>query len=281
MVSYDSAILDRTASRPLRILLSEGRFDSTELDRHILSRVAEPDPAALAAHQPDLLLLDVAQADPELCRALEAPRFQGLPIILIAGEADTDIAGTLMGLHIAAFLPPDPPFGALAEAIANIDSPAGHVADAGTRFDSNARIEELRRDAERMAAAIAELASSRNAGETTDQPVDAARIRAHIKARRVRDKFFPAELFADPAWDMLLDLAATRLEGRQVSVSSLCIAANVPTTTGLRWIKTLVDRGMFERHSDPQDARRAFIAMSPATAEAMTACLDAYFRASA
>jgi len=37
---------------------------------------------------------------------------------------------------------------------------------------------------------------------------------------------------ADPAWDMLLDLTAARAESRAVSVSSLCIAAGVPTTTG-------------------------------------------------
>ena len=108
-----------------------------------------------------------------------------------------------------------------------------------------------------------------------DRPVDAARIRAHIKARRTRDRFFPAELFADPAWDMLLDLAAARLERRPVSVSSLCIAAAVPTTTALRWIKQMADRGLFERSSDPADARRAFIGLAPSAATAMEACLDA------
>ena len=74
---------------------------------------------------------------------------------------------------------------------------------------------------------------------------------------------------------LLLDLGAALLEGRQVSVSSLCIAAAVPTTTALRWVKTMVDRGLFLRASDPEDARRAFILLSPQAESALDACLDA------
>jgi hypothetical protein len=61
--------------------------------------------------------------------------------------------------------------------------------------------------------------------------IDPAEIRAVIRARRLRNQFFADELFADPAWDMLLDLFAAGLEKRRVSVSSLCIAAAVPPTT--------------------------------------------------
>lgn len=277
MVSYDSPIMDQTRFKPLRILVSDGRFDSHELNRHILADMRDAPAAALASHQPDLLILDATCISPVLRQALEEPRHHGLPIILIAGEAEADAAGLLMGANIVAFLPPHPASGEIAEQVGKIGV-GNHVADAGTGFNPQARIEELRRDAERMAAAIAELAG-RGHEEKPHRMVDAARIRAHIKARRLRDKFFPADLFPDPAWDMLLDLAAARLEGQQVSVSSLCIAANVPTTTGLRWIKTMIDRGMFERHADPQDARRAFIMMTPPTTEAMTACLDVFLNA--
>lgn len=91
-----------------------------------------------------------------------------------------------------------------------------------------------------------------------------------IRMRRLRDRFFDASLFADPAWDMLLDLMAARLEGVQVAVSSLCIAAAVPPTTALRWIKLMTDNGLFERVSDPVDGRRVFIRLSDNSAEAMT-----------
>jgi hypothetical protein len=87
-------------------------------------------------------------------------------------------------------------------------------------------------------------------------------LRREIKARRLRERMLPDGLFADPAWDILLDLTLARLEGRQTPVSSLCIAAAVPTTTALRWIKTLLDRGLIERRPDPDDRRRHYIHVS-------------------
>jgi DNA-binding MarR family transcriptional regulator len=102
-----------------------------------------------------------------------------------------------------------------------------------------------------------------------------AAVRRVLRQRRMREQFFPADLFADPAWDMLLDLYAAQLEGQPVAVSSLCIAAAVPATTALRWIKTLTDTGMFERHADPRDGRRIFIGLSPKAAQAM----ERYFAA--
>jgi hypothetical protein len=91
-------------------------------------------------------------------------------------------------------------------------------------------------------------------------------IRATIRLRRLRERFFDPELFADPAWDMLLDLAAARLEQVQVAVSSLCIAASVPPTTALRWIKAMSDQGLFVRCADPDDGRRIFIRLSDGAA---------------
>jgi DNA-binding MarR family transcriptional regulator len=101
-----------------------------------------------------------------------------------------------------------------------------------------------------------------------------------IRARRLRDRFFHSEIFADPAWDMLLDLFAARLEKRRVAVSSLCIAAAVPPTTALRWIKSLSDQGLFVRIADAEDGRRVFIELSDGAAAAMEAYLRAVQRIS-
>lgn len=91
--------------------------------------------------------------------------------------------------------------------------------------------------------------------------------------RRERDQLFPPELFAEPAWDMLLDLYAAHHLGRPVAVSSLCIAAAVPATTALRWIKRMVDAGLFIREADHRDGRRIHVRMSEAT----RLSLDSYF----
>lgn len=98
---------------------------------------------------------------------------------------------------------------------------------------------------------------------------DPEAVRALIARRQARAKFFEGELFADPAWDMLLDLTAAEGENQRVSVTSLCIAAMVPATTALRWIKQLVDCGVFQRVADPNDKRRAFIGLSDQSRQAM------------
>ncbi len=111
----------------------------------------------------------------------------------------------------------------------------------------------------------------------TASAIDAKALREIIKTRRLRDRFFDAELFADPAWDILLDLKAASQEGQKVSVSSLCIAAAVPPTTALRWITAMTESGMLVRRQDPDDARRVFIDL----AEDTNAKLDDYFAAAA
>jgi hypothetical protein len=94
-------------------------------------------------------------------------------------------------------------------------------------------------------------------------------VRSILRQRQKRSDLFGAELFADPAWDMLLDLTAARAEHRRVSITSLCIASGVPATTALRWIGQMVDVGLFERVKDSDDARRAFVALTDRSVEAM------------
>jgi hypothetical protein len=77
-----------------------------------------------------------------------------------------------------------------------------------------------------------------------------------------RNGFFPDGLFADPAWDMLLDLMHAQLNGKQISVSSLCIAARVPATTALRRIGDLVGSGLARRVKDVNDGRRVFVELT-------------------
>ena len=98
-------------------------------------------------------------------------------------------------------------------------------------------------------------------------------VRRLIRKRRQRDQHFPSDLFADPAWDMMLDLYAAHYERREISVSSLCIAAAVPATTALRWIKTMVDDGRFVRVADPDDGRRIIVSLADDT----RCRLDEYF----
>ncbi|BAV65051.1 winged helix DNA-binding protein [Sphingobium cloacae] len=123
--------------------------------------------------------------------------------------------------------------------------------------------------------ALSPLGEEQEGGEI-GKDVTPQQVRDLLRARRLRDEFLPGDLFADPAWDMLLDLFAARLEQERVSVSSLCIASAVPPTTALRWIRTLTERGLLQRQADPLDGRRIFIALADSAAIALTR----WFRAS-
>lgn len=87
-------------------------------------------------------------------------------------------------------------------------------------------------------------------------------VRAIQAWRRDRAAIFPAELFSDPAWDILLELYALHLEQQRTSVSSVCAASAVPASTALRWITKLEHEGLIVRSEDPLDARRSWIALS-------------------
>ncbi|WP_394657930.1 winged helix DNA-binding protein [uncultured Novosphingobium sp.] len=88
--------------------------------------------------------------------------------------------------------------------------------------------------------------------------------------RSARAETFGHDLFGEPAWDILLDLFIQKGRGRRVSVTSACIASNVPATTALRWISILGDRGLIEKRNDPEDKRRTFLEISERGLREMT-----------
>ncbi|MBC6435930.1 winged helix DNA-binding protein [Nostoc sp. HG1] len=94
-------------------------------------------------------------------------------------------------------------------------------------------------------------------------------VRRIIRQRQLRARFFEGDLFADPAWDMLLDLTAARAEHTRVSITSLCIASGVPPTTALRWIGQMTEAGLLERVEDETDRRRAFVTLTEKASDAM------------
>lgn len=83
-------------------------------------------------------------------------------------------------------------------------------------------------------------------------------------ARSSRTDYLSANLFGEPAWDMLLELFVSALEQKRVTVGDLCIASNVPQTTALRWIDALLKEGLATRRPDPLDGRRIYVEISVA-----------------
>lgn len=230
----------------------------------------------------DILVVEAAGATPEMLdaalgqiEALAHAADSALVVTIDPSQID-QVAAQLFGTDAQLLCDPRPAERAAAIVIARARS-RGTLHDA-TRDAEGDRLQRLNEEVARIADTLARLtrgeeqdrrASVRDTGsgyrgQAADPAPDvsATEIRAVIRARRLRGQFFEGELFADPAWDMLLDLFASELERRRVSVSSLCIAAAVPPTTALRWIGTMHDAGLFERHADPSDRRRAYIALS-------------------
>ena len=72
-----------------------------------------------------------------------------------------------------------------------------------------------------------------------------------------------AELFGEPAWDVLIDLFIHEAQGKPISTSSFCIASGLPMSSALRLLQRLCDLGLVTREADRQDGRRNFIRLAP------------------
>ncbi len=104
-------------------------------------------------------------------------------------------------------------------------------------------------------------------------PVDLAKRLK--KSRNVRNSMLTADLFGEPGWDILLALYIADCEQYRLKVSDVLVESNVPSTTGLRWIETLVQNGMAARKRHAFDARITYIELTTCGKSQMTECLYA------
>lgn len=147
--------------------------------------------------------------------------------------------------------------------------------------DENPLLLRLSEEITRIAAALAELSDKHEPTRQGPEPAatgatpgnSGSSVDFVIRLRRERARYFPSDLFAEPAWDIMLDLLRSEMRDEHVTISDLCLAAGVPTTTALRWITAMVQRGMLVRERDPLDGRRTFIRLAAET----SASLRRYF----
>jgi hypothetical protein len=199
-----------------------------------------------------------------------------MPTIVAAPAAMIDpVAARLDASNTQVLIDPTPVERAAALSLARLGLDGPATLHDVAHEPASQRLKQLSDEVGRIAATLARLSAGpdlapkaveRPAVASGDVPaVSGDTVRSVIRARRVRSRFFDEELFADPAWDMLLDLLQAEIAQHRVPVSSLCIAAAVPATTALRWIKTMTDNGLFNRRADPHDGRRVFIELAPET----------------
>ena len=96
------------------------------------------------------------------------------------------------------------------------------------------------------------------------------RVRIIAERRVERYQYLPAEMFGEPAWDMLHDLYLASGDGKSISVSSACIASRAPATTALRWLRRMEQLGLVARVNDDNDRRRVYVTITDAAKRALT-----------
>ncbi len=87
-------------------------------------------------------------------------------------------------------------------------------------------------------------------------------LEALLSVRDEQNELWPSSAVRDHAWFMILDLYLSKLRGKQISVSSLCLASGGTQTTSLRRIYDLVRLGVIRREQDTRDRRRAYLVLS-------------------
>lgn len=137
--------------------------------------------------------------------------------------------------------------------------------------DDTRRLLQLSEEVSRIAAALANMSLGLAAARPADvdgrddqgAAISVRTVDQAFYARKARARYFPEELFAEPAWDMLLYLYRCELRGRRPSTSDLCVASGVPETTALRWISTLAQKGLVAREPDGREGDESFVTLAP------------------
>ena len=109
-----------------------------------------------------------------------------------------------------------------------------------------------------MAHHVRELSTRLNdlIGDGASHPTPLSRAKNAIVVRHRRKGYFDDDLFADPAWDMLLHLFVAYEEKVAISVNHCCITAGVPEMAALRWVAVLEERGLITIAEQPGPDRR-------------------------
>src|ERR1051325_5563112 len=114
-------------------------------------------------------------------------------------------------------------------------------------------------------AALAHILPSELAGTS----LAAMAERLYLERRR-REEYFPAGLFGEPAWDLILALFVARDEGRRLTIAEAYEAAKVKPAAGRKLLARMECQGMIRRSPDQQDRRKRFVGLTDDGTERLT-----------
>lgn len=148
------------------------------------------------------------------------------------------------------------------------DLPGSAPADAAPP-DGHVRVDVPEGDFAALKRILASLADCDRA-EQSEEPASAARRVAEImfNMRQERSRLFPASMFNEPAWDMLMALYVAH----EVSAAAdLARVTQTPITTAMRWIEYLESHKLIVRESSAADRRAHMVRLTDQARSSMDA----------
>jgi len=110
--------------------------------------------------------------------------------------------------------------------------------------------------------------------ETQCSEITEDHVLSVLASRRGREAAFGRELFADPAWDILLELFAASLGRRRMSRADLARAVDIPESSLIRWIHALAARGLVVSITEPVEHGITFLELTDSGAMTMKRLMD-------
>jgi DNA-binding MarR family transcriptional regulator len=158
-------------------------------------------------------------------------------------------------------------------------APAASLVEISRVLDETARLIRDHARAEALAGGIEDtsLVPNELEGHGYRPESDPTRVRAILALRMLRREYLGHDL-SDPAWAMMLELYAARLEGRLVNQTRLGLDTGVPQTTALATVRRLVGAGIFEAGDHPTDKRLIVLTLASDAAARLARYLAAAHR---
>lgn len=197
-----------------------------------------------------------------------------LQLLLITGQASVETAVAAMRLDASDYLLKPIDSKALREAVVHALGRADSIraiAGVAGRPVNAGELMQLAETARELATRIGRLGS-----EPQDPKPGLEALRLLRCLQEARSSVFGQAVMPEPAWEMLAELMRARLAGQRLSVTSLALASNSPSTTALRRIEDLVQGGLIARVPDPADRRRTYLELTPAGLMRMQLFLEGF-----
>jgi len=183
--------------------------------------------------------------------------------LLLTAHSDLEVATKAMQSQATDLLTKPVSTEQLAEALRRA---SGHYFATAYRFQITALTK-------RLDPPILRESTTRQDIKPTEEELQAF-TRMLLKFQHSKAKFFDPAVLTGPSWEILLDITEATLRGEAVPASSASASTHVPLSTALRHVNNLVEAGLVQRWTDPNDKRRTLLKLEPHAVIAMQRYLE-------